>query len=205
MYAPSQPVPIETLQTALSRMIPAGADDGDLYVEHSCSESLALEEGRVKHVSASTHRGLGARVIKGEASGHAYTDRLEAPAIMEAAGSARAIAESGSNPEPVAVHRQTMAAGLYVADNPALSVDFSRRKALLEGLDALARSLDPRVKQVFANISSSFSDIHIIRMDGAYMNDARPLVRLNVSVVVEQNGRRETGSAGGGGRFRCRG
>ena len=197
----SSPVSIETLQSVLSHMLPAGADDGDLYLEHSVSESLALEEGRVKHVSASTHQGLGARVIKGESGGHAFTDRLDRDALMQAAGSARTIAESGKEHAPVAIHSSATAPLLYSPDNPASGLDFTQRKTLLERLDQLARSLDPRVKQVFANVSSSFSDIHIVRMDGAFMHDARPLVRLNVSVVVEQNGKRETGSAGGGGRF----
>jgi len=182
-------------------MLPAGADDGDLYIEHSSSESLALEEGRVKHVSASTDQGMGARVIKGEAAGHAFTDRLEPEALMQAGKSARAIAENGQNKTPVAIHHDNSAPALYQAASPSEGVDFLQRKSLLEELDALARSLDPRVKQVFANVSSSYSDIHIIRMDGCHLHDARPLVRLNVSVVVEQNGLRETGSAGGGGRF----
>ncbi|MFQ5345211.1 MAG: metalloprotease TldD [Mariprofundus sp.] len=195
------PVSVETLQTVLSGMLPADADDGDLYLEYSCSESLALEEGRVKHVSASTHQGMGARVIKGESAGHAFTDRLDTTALMEAGKSARAIADSGQNHAPVAIHQNAVAHQLYQAVNPAESIDFAQRKTLLEELDSLGRSIDPRVKQVFANISSSFSDIHIIRMDGAAMHDVRPLVRLNVSVVVEQNGIRETGSAGGGGRF----
>ena len=195
------PIATETLQSVLSHLLPAGADDGDLYLEHTCSESLALEEGRVKHVSASTHQGLGARVIKGEAAGHAFTDRLETKALMQAAQSARAIAECGTNPAPIAIHNERPAPKLYQAINPATGVEFSTRKDLLERLDTLARSLDPRVQQVFANVSSSFSDIHIVRMDGAHIRDARPLVRLNISVVVEQDGKRETGSAGGGGRF----
>jgi len=182
-------------------MLPANADDGDLYLEYSSSESLALEEGRVKHVSASTHQGIGARVIKGEASGHAYTDSLEADALMQAARSARSIAGHGGASSPVHIHAASTAPRLYQAVNPAANIDFSERKAMLEKLDKLARDLDPRVRQVFANISSSFSDIHIVRMDGAHIHDARPLVRLNISVVVEENGKRETGSAGGGGRF----
>jgi len=198
--ATNNPVSIETLQSVLSHILPADADDGDLYLEHSSTESLALEEGRVKHVSASTHQGMGARVIKGEAAGHAFTDRLDTTALLAAGKSARAIAESGQSRAPVAIHK-IAAPALYQSVNPAVSVDFSERKSLLEELDTLARSIDPRVKQVFANVSSSFSNIHIIRMDGASIHDARPLVRLNISVVVEQNGKRETGSAGGGGRF----
>jgi len=197
----SLPIDIETLQAVLSNMLPADADDGDLYIEHSASESLALEEGRVKHVSASTHQGMGARVIKGESAGHAFTDRFDATALMQAGKSARAIANSGSNIAPVSIHQEQPAPALYQAVNPSDGVDFLQRKSLLEELDTLARSIDPRVKQVFANVSSSFSNIHIIRMDGHHIHDARPLVRLNISVVVEQNGKRETGSAGGGGRF----
>ncbi len=195
------PIAIETLQSVLSNMLPAHADDGDLYIEHGVSESLALEEGRVKHVSASTHQGMGARVIKGESAGHAFTDRFDSAALMQAGKSARAIAESGQNIAPVSIHQAKSSPSLYQAINPSDAVDFLQRKLLLEELDALARSLDPRVVQVFANVSSSFSDIHIIRMDGRHIHDARPLVRMNISVVVEQNDKRETGSAGGGGRF----
>jgi len=165
------------------------------------NESLALEEGRVKHVSASTHQGIGARVIKGEAAGHAYTDRLEPAALMDAARAARAIAGESETRAPIAVHAEPAKHALYQSQNPAESANMLERKALLERLDGFARSLDARVVQVFANVSASFSNIHIIRMDGAELHDARPLVRLNISVVVEQDGRRETGSAGGGGRF----
>ncbi|MDQ6951281.1 MAG: metalloprotease TldD [Mariprofundales bacterium] len=195
------PIAEEALQHTLSHMLPADADDGDLYLQSASSESLALEEGRVKHISASSRQGIGARVIKGEAAGHAFTDRLEPAALLQAAKSARAIAGDGGNAAPVNIHAGIAVPSLYQAVNPADGVDFSQRKALLEQLDGLARGLDPRVRQVFASISSTFSDIHIVRMDGAHLHDVRPLVRLNVSVVVEENGQRETGSAGGGGRF----
>jgi len=195
------PVAQETLSKMLDQMIPANADDADIYIEHSVSESLALEEGRVKHVAASTHQGIGARVIKGEISGHAYTDRLEAPALMDCARAARAIAESKNKNRSIAIHSDNPRHQLYQPTNPAIAASMPERKTLLEKLDSLARSIDPRVKQVFANVSTSFSSIHLVRMDGTLLNDNRPLVRLNVSVVVEQNGKRETGSAGGGGRF----
>ncbi len=194
-------IPSSTLNKMLNAMIPADADDADLYLQHSQSESLALEEGRVKHVSSSTHQGIGARVVKGEAAGHAYTDRLEHAALMEAATAARTIAEGKQNNTPVAIHSSEPAQALYQSENPAIAASMQDRKKLLERLDALARNIDPRVVQVFANVSASFSDIHIIRMDGTHLHDARPLVRLNISVVVEQDGRRETGGAGGGGRF----
>jgi len=194
-------IPDSTLSDMLHAMTPAGADDADLYVQYSESESLALEEGRVKHVSSSTHQGIGARVIKGEASGHAYTDSLEPSALMDTARAARAIAADSASRAPVAVHAGKSGHALYQATNPAAAAPMAERKALLERLDGFARRLDPRVKQVFANVSSSFSDIRIVRMDGAELHDVRPLVRLNISVVVEQDGKRETGSAGGGGRF----
>jgi len=194
-------IPSSTLNKMLNAMIPADADDADLYLQHSQSESLALEEGRVKHVSSSTHQGIGARVVKGEAAGHAYTDRLEHTALMEAATAARTIAGSEQNNTPVAIHASKPGHALYRPENPAIAASMRERKNLLERLDVLARSMDPRVVQVFANVSASFSDIHIIRMDGARLHDVRPLVRLNISVVVEQDGRRETGGAGGGGRF----
>ncbi len=199
--AMSLAIPDTTLQQMLNALAPADADDADLYLEHTESESLALEEGRVKHVSAATHQGVGARVIKGEAAGHACTDRLEREALMDAARAARAIAESGGDRTAVRVHDAAPGRRLYRSENPVLAASLADRKALLERVDRLARELDARVVQVFANVSASFSDIRIVRLDGAHIHDARPLVRLNVSVVVEQDGRRETGSAGGGGRF----
>jgi len=194
-------IPESTLSDMLHAMTPAGADDADLYVQYSESESLALEEGRVKHVSSSTNQGVGARVIKGEAAGHAYTDRLEASALMDTARAARAIASENQSRAPVALHAKAPTHALYRPQNPTDAAPMLERKALLEHLNGFARHLDPRVKQVFASVSSSFSDIRIVRMDGAELHDVRPLVRLNISVVVEQDGRRETGSAGGGGRF----
>jgi len=195
------PIPAETLHKMLNTMVPSDADDADLYLQHSISESLSLEEGRVKHVSASTAQGIGARVIQGEVSGHAYTDRFETAALMDAAKAARAIANGGQIKSPLAVHALASPHKLYMSENPMQRVDLAQRKALLEHIDTLARSIDPRVQQVFANVSASFSQIHIIRMDGAHLSDDRPLIRLNVSVVVEENGKRETGGAGGGGRF----
>ncbi len=193
-------IPETILQKMMNALAPAGADDADLYLERTESESLALEEGRVKHVSAAIHQGIGARVVAGEAAGHACTDRLEPAALMATAKAARAIASSGGSAAPVRVHATPANPHLYAPERP-MTASLEARKALLEQLDALARGLDTRVVQVFANVSAGYSDIHIIRADGAHIHDARPLVRLNVSVVVEHNGRRETGSAGGGGRF----
>jgi len=197
----SLPVAAETLARTLEKLTPAGADDADLYVQYSQSESVALEEGMVKQVSASTQQGVGARVIKGEAGGYAYTDRLEPKALLDAASAARAIASEGGDTSPVSVHESRPAHRLYSSTNPMLPVSMTQRRKLLEDIDRLARSIDLRVKQVFADVSASFKQVHIIRIDGGHISDDRPLIRLNVSVVVEHKGRTETGSAGGGGRF----
>ncbi|MDQ6974893.1 MAG: DNA gyrase modulator, partial [Mariprofundaceae bacterium] len=191
----------QTLNEILHTLIPAGADDADLYLQHSVSESLSLEEGRVKHVSATTAQGMGARVIQGELSGHAYTDCLETHALMEAAKAAHAISNAASITKPLNITPLTSPHELYLPNNPMQQVDMAQRKKLLESIDTLARGLDARVQQVFASVSASFSHIHIVRMDGMHLSDDRPLVRLNVTVVVEENGKRETGGAGGGGRF----
>ncbi len=197
----SLPIETSTLEHMMNRMVPADADDADLYLQHFESESVALEEGRVKHVSASTRQGIGARVIKGEMGGYAFTDRFETEALMETARAARFIAEDRNERNPIAVRPYSPDRQLYRPESPMLGAGMPLRKSLLERMDRLARNLDPRVVQVFANITSSFSNVHIVRLDGSHLHDARPLVRLNISVVVEQNGRRETGSAGGGGRF----
>jgi TldD protein len=197
----SDPLRPEHLARVLNTLVPAGADDADLYLQYSTSESLALEEGRVKHVSASTQQGVGARVVKGEVSGHAYTDRLELPALLEAARAARTIADDRQHRAPVHIASGHAPKALYAAADPAAAVSISERKTLLEHVDRFARSLDPRVVQVFAGLACSHTDVHIVRMDGSELHDARPLVRLNVSVVVEHHGHRESATAGGGGRF----
>ncbi|MDX8377051.1 MAG: metalloprotease TldD [Mariprofundales bacterium] len=192
------------LTTMLESLAPVQADDADLYIQHHQSESISLEEGMVKQVSASSHQGVGARVICGEAAGLACTDRLETTALLETINAAKAIAKHGDrriDSMPVKLRNSVLPQKLYTPTNPMQSVSLSKRRELLEEIDSLARSLDPRVKQVFASIGCGFDDVRIIRLDGQNIHDLRPLVRLNVSIVVEQNGRRETGVAGGGGRF----
>ena len=194
-------IPNAALDAMLCHLRASGADDADIYVQRSHSESLSLEESRVKHISASTMQGVGVRAIQGEVSGHAYTDCLTPESLMEATSAACAIAQQGQQRAPVAIQSQALQHQLYPNHNPMHSMDMHQRKQLLEDIDALARSLDARVTQVMASISASFSHIHILRMDGVHVMDERPLVRLNVSVVVEENGKRESGGAGGGGRF----
>ncbi|MBF0281198.1 MAG: metalloprotease TldD [Zetaproteobacteria bacterium] len=189
------------LTQTLNQMLCIEADDADLYAESGFSESLSMEEGRVKHVSASSHCGIGARVVIGEMSGHACTDRFDPASLKQMAQAAKSVAKAGKALPTIHLSRPNRSQPLYSQIDPTLSVNMATRKALLERIDQLTRAIDPRVKQVFANVSASFEDIYIVRMDGNVLHDARPLVRFNISVVVEQNGRRENGSAGGGGRY----
>ncbi len=195
------PISDAMLDTMLHRLRNSGADDADIYIQRSQSESLTLEESRVKHISASTMQGVGIRAIQGEVSGHAYTDCFTDDSLTEATAAACTIAQQGQKRAPVAIQQHNNHHDLYPTGNPMHSMDMHQRKQLLEDIDALARSLDTRVTQVVASISASYSHIHILRMDGMHLMDERPLVRLNVSVVVEDKGVRESGSAGGGGRF----
>ncbi len=201
MSMSSLPIEHRTLQQACDLIASAQADDGDIFIEQGRAASISLEEGRVKHLASSRKQGVGIRLIRGEACGHACTDRLDAQAILETAKAARAIATGGGCLRPVHIQAAPASARLYPDLDPAASIAWEERKRLLERIDELARSLDPRIVQVFASLAFSFSDIHIIRWNGEWFHDRRPLVRLNVSVIAEEKGRRETGSAGGGGRF----
>ncbi|HXH64053.1 MAG TPA: DNA gyrase modulator, partial [Mariprofundaceae bacterium] len=169
----SDPLRPEHLARALNTLVPAGADDADLYLQHSTTESLSLEEGRVKHVSASTSQGIGARVVKGEVSGHAYTDRLELSALLEAARAARTIADDRGQRTPVNIASGHGPKALYAAVNPAQGVAMRERRALLEHVDRFARELDKRVVQVFAGLACSHTDVRIVRMDGSELRDVR--------------------------------
>ncbi|RMG90901.1 MAG: metalloprotease TldD [Zetaproteobacteria bacterium] len=197
----SLPIEQSILKQACDQIAAAQVDDGDIFIERSHAASISLEEGRVKHLACSRKQGVGIRLIKGEACGHACTDRLEGQAILETVKAARAIASEGGCLRPVHVHAAPIRSRLYPDTDPAASISWEERKRLLKHIDDLARSLDSRIVQVFASLAFSFSDIHIIRRNGEWRHDRRPLVRLNVSVIAEDGGRRETGSAGGGGRF----
>ncbi|MBK8160088.1 MAG: metalloprotease TldD [Rhodospirillaceae bacterium] len=175
-----------------------GADDGELYLEYEQSEALSFDDGRLKSASFDTTQGFGLRAIAGEISGYAHASDLSEAALARAAQTVKAV-HAGHNGAldvgPVGTNRQ-----LYSPDNPLGLLPFERKVKLLEEIDAYARAKDPRVRQVMCSISGSWSAIQIIRGDGQRMADVRPLVRLNISVMVEQDGRMETGSFGSGGR-----
>jgi TldD protein len=175
-----------------------GADDGEMYIEYSQSEALSFDDGKLKSASFDTSQGFGLRAIKGEAAGYAHASELSEAAMQRAAATVKAVhaGQGGRLAEaPAGTNRR-----LYVEDNPIGGVDFAVKTGLLAEIDAYVRARDPRVRQVMASIAGSWSAIQILRGDGSRAADIRPLVRLNVSVVVEENGRMETGGYGTGGR-----
>lgn len=177
----------------------AGADDGELYLEYQESEAIALDDGRIRSAGFDTTLGFGLRAVADAATGFAFSGELSEAALRRAAGSVRAVSAGYSG--TLAAGPAAAPARLYTDLNPFSRAPFAARTALLGEIDAFARSRDPRVKQVMASLAASWQAVQIIRADGSRAADIRPLVRLNVSVVVEQNGRRESGSHGLGGRF----
>lgn len=175
-----------------------GADDGELFLERSRSESFLWDDGRLKSASFDASQGFGLRVVSGETAGYGHASALETGAVRRAADAA-ALAKRG--------HAATLAADpprtnakLYADIDPLAQPSFTAKTDLLAEIDAYCRARDPRVVQVSASLAGSRREISVLRPDGWRVDDARPLVRANVSVTVEQDGRRESGSAGAGGR-----
>ena len=188
------------LDGIFTRLMGPSIDAADLYFQHSRSESWVLEDGIVKDGNHSIEQGVGVRALSGEKAGFAYSDEIVLPALLEAAGSARAIAQSGSN----GVGKPLRVAGgraLYPAIDPIETLSNEAKIAVLREVDAACRAEDPRVKQVIVSIAATLETILIAASDGTLAADVRPLVRMNVQVIAEQNGRRESGSSGGGGRY----
>ncbi|MBL8770409.1 MAG: metalloprotease TldD [Phenylobacterium sp.] len=176
----------------------AGADDGELFVEHSESESFLFDDGRLKSAAYDATEGFGLRVVAGETVGYAHASEVSEAAIRRAADSAR-LAKRGYAGVAAEAPRATNAR-LYGEDNPLASPGFSDKVALLQEIDAWARARDPRVVQVMASIAGERRTVEILRADGRLIRDVRPLCRINVQVTVERDGRREQGSTGAGGR-----
>jgi TldD protein len=176
----------------------AGMDDGELYLEYSQSESLALDDGRIKSASFDTSQGFGLRAVADEAAGYAHASELSEAAIRRAAATVRAVASGYSG--VMAARPSGTNRSLYTEENPLGLVDLGAKTRLLTEIDAYARSRDARVRQVMASLSGVWQAVQIIRADGRRVADIRPLVRLNVAIVVGEDDRMETGSAGSGGR-----
>ena len=188
------------LERALGQLTRRGIDHGEIYLESVRSESWVLEDGHVKNGHFNCNRGMGVRAISKDKTGFAYSDEILPPALIRAADAARAIATAGGNNRLPAWQRQHPPS-LYRPEDPLPSIATDEKLALLQRLDAEARAMDSRVRQVILGLSGSYVTLFIADSSGKRVADVRPLVRLNVSVIVEHQGRREQGSAGGGGRF----
>ncbi|TMV07723.1 metalloprotease TldD [Ruegeria sediminis] len=176
----------------------AGAEDGELFVERRKSEALVFDDGRLRSASYDASEGFGLRAVQGEVAGYAHSTEVSVPALKRASETARlAVGDGGGT---LAEAPRATNTRLYGDDDPIESAAFPVKIETLREIDAFARDLDPRVVQVSATLAASLQEVEILRPDGVLVRDVRPMTRLNVSVIVEQNGRRESGTAGGGGR-----
>ena len=175
-------------------------DYADLYFQYARSEAWSLEEGIVKSGSFNIEQGVGVRAISGEKTAFAYSDDISLPALTSAARATRAIASAGSE-KTLSLMSGAGTPTLYAAADPIASLADTEKVKLLERLEQFARAEDSRVKEVMAHIAGSWETILVARSDGHLAADVRPLVRVSVSVIMEQDGKREQGSSGGGGRF----
>jgi len=187
------------LSTTLGSMMRGGVDYADLYFQVSRSESWTLEDGIIREGSFNLDQGVGVRATSGEKTGFAYSDELVMPALQKAASAARAIARQGQD-KSIQAWTRTEVAPLYPSDDPTTSIDDSQKTTLLNEIDAATRDLDTRVEQVIVSLASSQDLILVAASDGTMAADVRPLIRLNISVILETDGRREQGYAGGGAR-----
>ncbi len=197
-------VPAELDENRVARVLGdvmgQAVDYGDIYFQMTREESWSLEDGIVKDGAHSIEQGVGVRALAGEKTGFAYSDEVMLPALLEAAHAARAISRSGAGGAVQAWHA-TGGRGLYSCVDPVETLADDDKVRLLEQVDREARALDPRITQVMASLSAAHDTVLVMASDGTLAGDVRPLVRLNVSVIIEHAGRREQGYAGGGGRF----
>ena len=190
------------LEATLSGLMQPGVDYADLYFQIFRNESWLLEDSVVRSAGASTSKGVGVRVLAGEQTGFAYADELALPALTQASQAARAIARDGTTASMNALTRRDSGpATRYAPIDPADSLAAEAKVALLHHADRIARDADPRVVRVTVSLAGSADTMLVAASDGTLCGDVRPMARFNVSVQVEENGRRESGSAGGGGRL----
>jgi len=188
------------LERVFGQLLAHRVNYADLYFQYHRSEGWSLEEGIVKSGSFNIDQGVGVRAVSGEKTAFAYSDDISFDALSAAAQATRAIAQQGAAGR-TAVARRSGGLDLYAPRDPLGSLADSAKVVLLEKLERMARSLDPRVTQVMAGLAGEYEVVLVVRNDGMTAADVRPLVRLSLQVIVEQDGRREQGSAGGGGRF----
>ncbi|MDO5642853.1 MAG: metalloprotease TldD [Paracoccus sp. (in: a-proteobacteria)] len=176
-----------------------GADDGEIFIERAHAESLVFDDGRLRGSSYTASQGFGLRAVTGEVTGYAHSTELSLPALRRAAETVRLATGAGGG--TLALAPETAITPLYRPVDPAEGIPIATRIALLREIDAYARAADPRVVQVSVSIATSLQEVAILRPEGGLVTDIRPMARLNVAVIVEGNTRRESGSAGGGGRI----
>ncbi len=190
------------LLRALSEIRAHKVDDADLYFQYTRSEGWSLEEGIVKTGSFSIDQGVGVRAVSGEKTAFAYSDDISEASLLDAARTVRTIASAGQSARVKAATQKIAGSrSLYPGTDPIATLDSTAKVALLEKVEKLARAKDPRVAQVMAGLAGEYDVVLVARADGTLAADVRPLVRLSVTVIAEQAGRREMGSSGGGGRF----
>jgi len=190
------------LSRALNAIKAHQVDDADLYFQYTRTEGWSLEEGIVKTGSFSIDQGVGVRAVAGEKTAFAYSDDISEASLMDAATTVRAIAAASQNKRSKVPARKVSASrSLYPSLDPMSTLDSTAKVKLLEKVEKLARAKDPRVVQVMAGLATEYDVVLVARADGTLAADVRPLIRLSVSVIAEQNGRREAGGSGGGGRF----
>ena len=191
----------DALHRALGEVFAHRVDYADLYFQFTKSESWSLEEGIVKTGSFSIDQGVGVRAISGDKTAFAYSDEISASALSKAAQATRTIARQGAGKAKIASQmRHTKGRSLYLPNDPLASLNATAKVALLEKIERIARGKDPRIVQVMASLASEYDVVLVARSDGVLAGDVRPLVRLSVTVIAEQHGRREIGTSGGGGR-----
>jgi TldD protein len=194
------------LARALATIAEHRIDDADLYFQTTRHEGWSLEEGIVKSGSFSIDQGVGVRAVAGEKTAFAYSDDLGVESLMDAARTVRTIAAAGQSKRVkvgrgAAARKVAASRVLYAPTDPIATLDSAQKVALLERVEKLARAKDPRVVQVMAGVAAEYDVVLVARADGTRAADVRPLVRLSVTVIAEQDGRREMGTSGGGGRF----
>ncbi|MCB1934605.1 MAG: metalloprotease TldD [Nitrosomonas sp.] len=199
------PYDIDTsgLQQVIGQILTHEIDYADMYFQYNRSEGWMLEEGIVKSGSFNIEQGVGVRAISGEKTAFAYSDDISMAALESAAKVTRAISSHGGNQSVQVIKRTAMEKVplLYLPDDPITSLEDTEKVLLLEKLENYARKLDARVIQVMASLAGEYEVVLVMRSDGVLAADVRPLVRLSLQVIAEENGRREQGMAGGGGRF----
>ena len=184
---------------ALLRKAVAGADDGELFLERRRSEMLSFDDGRLKNASYDAGQGFGLRAVKGETAGYAHSTEITEHALKRAVDTARLAVGDGGGTLAEAPHATNQK--LYGDTDPMADAEFPVKIETLCEIDAYARALDKRVIQVSAALAASIQEVVILRPEGHSVTDTRPMTRLNVSIIVEENGRRESGNSGGGGRY----